>query len=607
MRHIWVIAVLFALAFGAGAMLPSASRADAGFNDPPLEAGGGGEGESGGTCDFQQLKDSLIQTESSGGDCTYKGTGMSQYGAARGKYQFIEGTWNRMAKGCPNASQCPHAQIAYNTACCVTQECAMDNLLLANKPAIEKTATCQKILGTTISSPKNGSCTVTMSGLLAAWHLGGNDACDGPANGTYGDCDGKVVNGVCSATTEADYICRHGGLPVPDDCQPKFESDPSQMPPIGTLQQIRVREGQNQPIIIGSAGGLKENWVAGLMLMAEQFTTSMISQIQAIGKILDAKHQLETQRLFQEKVAQAHKDYHPSEQMCTFGTFARDLLATSTSADLSKASIAQQILQRELGAGDSMGTVLTSDNLTRISRFRKHFCNPKDNGNGLALMCPEAPPADMMNRDINYTDTIDLPLSLEINLTDGKTTDDEIAVFALVDNLFAHTPLPRLPADERELRRHQHHYMNLRSITALRGIARNSISNILAMKTATPNEAAEGASAAPYMRSLFRDFGLQDDEIRELLGDHPSYYAQMELLAKKIYQSPAFYTNLYDKPANVARVRAAMQAIKLMQERDIQQALQRREMLLSVMLELRLREQAEGVYSAAIRGASSGN
>jgi hypothetical protein len=38
-----------------------------------------------------------------------------------------------------------------------------------------------------------------------------------------------------------------------------------------------------------------------------------------------------------------------------------------------------------------------------------------------------------------------------------------------------------------------------------------------------------------------------------------------------------------------------------MQDRDIAAALQRREMLLSIMLELRLRQRAEQVYSATER------
>lgn len=575
------------LVFSFLLFVPGAAQAD-NPGQGPYESGGG-------TCDLTELKNSIASTESGNQGCTIQAAGdAGKHGAARGKYQFIADTWNRMAKGCPNANNCPHASLA-RAECCATQECAMDNLLLANKAAIEKNSACQSLLGKTVQSKKYGSCTATMSGLLAAWHLGGANACNGPANGTYGDCDNY-------GTCEADYICKHGGKPVPGDCKPTFDVDPSQAPPVGTLQQIESLEAQGEMVLVGSADGIKENWVAGLMLMAEQFTANMAAQVQAIGKLFDAKHQMETQRLFQKKMSEAHKDYHPSEQMCTFGTFARDLMATSRNADLAKQTLSHEIFQREIGAGDSKGMTGTSDKLSRLAHFRKNFCNPGDNANGLRYLCPKPAPAERQNLDIDYTRAIDMPLSLALDPTDDKVTPDEEAVFALIDNLFAHEPMPRPPAAAMDQRKYQYYYMNLRSLVALRGIARNSIASIIALKTATPNEAQKNESAAPFLKALFREFGLPDSEIEKLLGENPSYYAQMEILTKTMYQNPSFYTNLYDKPANVERIRAAMQAIKLMQDRDIQAALHRREMLLSIMLEIRLRERAENVYSAA-RGA----
>ena len=341
---------------------------------------------------------------------------------------------------------------------------------------------------------------------------------------------------------------------------------------------------------------LREMWIPAFALMTEQLTAVMIAQVQAIGMFLDAKHQLETQRLFQEKMAEAHKDYHPSEQMCTFGTFARDLSATERIAVSTRTAVAQHIMNRETGNGASVGATQLSDRLSRLLKFRESFCDPGDNDMGLGTLCPTPPDAAMRNRDINYTRTLDQPLSLDINLTDPTVTPDEETVFGLVDNLFAHKPLHRPPETEMDTYKYQYFYSNLRAVTAMRSIARNSFANIIAMKTATPN-VNDQTSNVPYMRALLREFGLSADEITLMLGQNPSYHAQMELLTKKIYQSPTFYTNLYDKPANVDRIRAAMKAIKLMQDRDIQSSLMRREMLMSMILEVRLREKAEDVYS----------
>ncbi len=45
-----------------------------------------------------------------------------------------------------------------------------------------------------------------------------------------------------------------------------------------------------------------------MQLMATQLTAAAMHQVMVIGAFLDAKHQLETQRLFQTMMAQAHKD-----------------------------------------------------------------------------------------------------------------------------------------------------------------------------------------------------------------------------------------------------------------------------------------------------------
>jgi hypothetical protein len=85
------------------------------------------------------------------------------------------------------------------------------------------------------------------------------------------------------------------------------------------------------------------------------------------------------------------------------------------------------------------------------------------------------------------------------------------------------------------------------------------------------------------------DFPGAADPIR----DEMSYYAQMEILSKKIFQRPEFYTNLYDKPANVSRKAASLQAIGMMLDRDIFETNLRTEMLISMLLELQVIKEQE--------------
>lgn len=358
-----------------------------------------------------------------------------------------------------------------------------------------------------------------------------------------------------------------------------------------------------------------------LMLFAEQISAMAMHQVSVIGSFLDAKHQLETQRLFQELMARAHKDYHPSEGMCVFGTNMRSLAASDRNMDLSAAAFSARGLQRELLAKDTLATnSAATDSLSRIKQFRDIYCSPKDNGKGLDLLCPKPLDATRANKDIDYTATFDAPLTLQLDLTAEGDIDhqnnkhntglspDEEDVLALSANLYAHNIAPYIPLSFLSRKRGQinpqgfGHYMNIRAIAAKRSVARNSFAAITAMKSQGEKE------VQPYLYALVKEMGITDEaELKKYLGDRPSYYAQMEILTKKLYQNPNFYSELYDKPANVERKNVSMKAIELMQKRDIYRSILRSEAILSVMLETTLIEEQSRVTNEINNLPEDGN
>ena len=135
-------------------------------------------------------------------------------------------------------------------------------------------------------------------------------------------------------------------------------------------------------------------------------------------------------------------------------------------------------------------------------------------------------------------------------------------------------------------------YMDLRSVAAKRSVAQNSFMSIVAERSSGNEE------VAPFLKSIIEELEIDnfDLNIDILLGERPSYFAQMEVLTKKIYQNPEFYTELYDKPANVLRKGAALRAIGLMQDRDIYNSLLRSEAVLSVLLETMLHDEQQRVH-----------
>lgn len=330
-----------------------------------------------------------------------------------------------------------------------------------------------------------------------------------------------------------------------------------------------------------------------MMLMTEQISAIMMQQTMIIGTFFDAKHQLESQRLLQELQAQAHKDYHPSEGMCQFGTTTRSLAASERNAELTQIAIAARDLQRQLLNGDGIGSGSARDDSgSRLAQFKETYCNPADFGNGLSALCDSSQVA-RYNKDVNFTQTIDSPLTIELDFSKAQGTENEEDVLALSANLYGHDILPRIPEGHmahkngNKINEGAYAYMNTRALAAKRSVAQSAYAAQAAMK-------AQGeAKVQPYMVAILKnmmvdvskDTGLEEEKIKEMLGERPSYHAQMELLTKKLYQYPNFYTDLYDKPVNIDRKNVSMQAIGLMQKRDVYRSLLRSEAIIAVWLE----------------------
>lgn len=347
-------------------------------------------------------------------------------------------------------------------------------------------------------------------------------------------------------------------------------------------------------VIQSQIDNIVKNLIEPLQFMAEQLSAVMMQYIASIGFFIDAKYQLETQLTIERLKAEAHKDYHPSEQMCRFGSFVKSIPRAEEKMALDK-----RILNRAF-----MNTALSVDYAAtsqeeisympaRIKQFREIYCDPKDNNNGLQFMCehdqdgtPSNGPVggqdpERLNKDIDFLRTAYRHLTLDVDFSDDTTTEDEEDILALMKNVYWAEPFSI--ADEKRLIERYSPYLASRHYVAQKNVANNSFAHYIAMKARSKAEI--DYSGWRFMKSMMREFGLEDQEIDELLGEYPSYYAQMEVLTKKIFQNPDFYTNLYDKPVNVQRIGTAMEAIKLMQMRDLYEAALRREMLNSVMLD----------------------
>lgn len=333
----------------------------------------------------------------------------------------------------------------------------------------------------------------------------------------------------------------------------------------------------------------------GLMNMVEQLTVSAELQVFTFGAIMDAKEQLETQRLFDEKRAEAHRDYKPDVGMCTIGTAARGLAVNDRNAESSANALTKRMIDRQLGlhySSSNDGT--SSDVLSRIEQYRRRFCDRHANGGNTSTLCLAAANGPHINRDINYSGTVGMRRTISLNLNDNVPDADDQNIFALAANLYGNrvfertlTPVNNMVGEDARLGDDMVWYLDKRAITAKRSVAQNSFNEIVGMRAAGT---AASATAGNYLFGVFQQLGsgITDAEARQMLGSNPSYYALLELMAQKVYQDPEFYTNLYDSPTNVLRKNVAMQAINLMLDRDTYKSELRTEALLSQLLEAEL-------------------
>jgi hypothetical protein len=273
--------------------------------------------------------------------------------------------------------------------------------------------------------------------------------------------------------------------------------------------------------------------------------------------------------------------------LCRFGTLSRSLAASEGRSDLTKRALSEVLTDRETMRRLTLHSTRFG-NEDRINLFRNTFCKQYDENNALELanFCAASVSSLNLDKDIDYTRLIDTPLTLNVNFVSTPTANQLRAnsdVIAFANNLYANENFQGFSPDDLEKGTLDDDVQRYRAAIAARSIARNSFVSLVGMK------AAGTAGSAAYMRGVLTQMGLTSDEATRVLGENPSYFAQMEVLTKKIYQNPAFFAELYDKPANIERQRGAMKGISLQQQRDLLDVLQRREMLLSALLELKIR------------------
>ncbi|MEM6811363.1 MAG: hypothetical protein AAF549_02740 [Pseudomonadota bacterium] len=338
-----------------------------------------------------------------------------------------------------------------------------------------------------------------------------------------------------------------------------------------------------------------------MMLMTEQITTAAMKQVFIIGTLLDAKNQLETQRLLQELDADIHAKYHPGIQGCQFTTLTRSLARAEREKEVNEYAIAQRFIQRQALNGDTVSAGGPQNDIrSRWEQYQSDFCTPADLGNGLTTSCNNGN-ANRVNNDVNFTE-LAMKNNLNINFVNAPASADEADIMALQSNLYGHKIFPQIPqnrlADENGgvKVKGMEVYLKMRAVMAKRSVAQAAFASFVAARTES------GEAVQPYMDGMLREMGISEEARIARFGEFPSHHTQMYFLTNTMFQDPTFYSELYDKPENVDRTKVAIQAINLKLEHDKYESVLRTNAIQSVLLEAYLDEAEDRFINEAKPG-----
>jgi hypothetical protein len=397
-----------------------------------------------------------------------------------------------------------------------------------------------------------------------------------------------------------------------------------------------------------------------LVEMTTQFAAVMADHAGMVGSFFDAEEQADQQRALQILEARASKDYRPSIAMCEMGTVARGLDTADENAILTSAVLDERERMRETASVNTEAAGGPEwDRAARFDQFRNRYCDRFDNDavdtsgtssqTGLGFVCTVQSSATTINKDIDAFRTLWSPSTLNIDFTDTtQVTDDEQDIMALGANLYSHDVFKSVPPGIVDTENNQGAYMDLRAVIAKRSVAENSFNTIVGLKSEGSVELTYPvAGLTSYVQVILSELGLTAAEAQAVLGDkgtdcggsasggnggngkgnsngkgngngngnndncngnggnatkttpfdRPSYLAQLEVLAKRLYERPAFYTQLYEEPENTQRRGVAMQAIDLMVNREIYNSHLRSEAILATLLEMKLLPQQEAAQN----------
>lgn len=352
-------------------------------------------------------------------------------------------------------------------------------------------------------------------------------------------------------------------------------------------------DGHRQNYWMSKLGG--EKFTPQMALGTDEHTAHELVKGALSGNLLDAMTRLKFLDTQKQAASAVLVESKSSEGLCRMASLAQSIAANDQRRKVNQLVFSEIGLAR---ANGKQGSISARDTVTdtneRLNVFKGEFCRGSDFNNGLTEFCGLTLSRFsqgnkqflQQNADINFAESFALRPNLNIDFIDNDKaqntlTMDEQTMIAMSYNLYRNDPVaPRFAEGDID----SIDYMrNFRSKLAMQSLVQNSFYAQVAERS------AGSGKAVPSMQALVRELGAKS------LPANPSYYQQMQFLTKDLYKNSNFYGTLMEGKTNVARQSAFMDAVDLMQDRDIYLSSLRTELLLASLVELKIRPKLETI------------
>lgn len=371
-----------------------------------------------------------------------------------------------------------------------------------------------------------------------------------------------------------------------------------------------IMDGHRQNFILDVLGAI--HFTRAMALSAVEIQNVIASNALNNNSVVDAASSQATLNERSKLNAEAAVRGQMSEGLCRMASLEKSLAADDMKRRFTQILLSEIGLARLGGKINSISAAgAMSDQRERLLTFKSEFCRGDDSNKALKVFCGGANGTEIQssfyqsasntgkrsNADIDFVKFFVGRESLDIDLADQSSlSKDEQTMIAMSRNLYGHKPIaPRFTEAELKTPAGQQRYQHMRSLLAMRALVQNSFNAMAA------EHAAGFAGSVTNIRALYKELGGSDDTVNALVGSRPSYYAGMNALTREIFYTPKFYSQLMEGKTNVARQSAFMDAVGLMQTRDIYQSSLRTEMLLATLINLKTNDRVKDLADALNR------